>query len=414
MKWYRLFVTAALMIGISIVFSEGRAQSDWRGSSHSSGYSYPSAARSPYRAKKADPAAKKGQVQDEIWNSRHNAITRAVAAVSPAVVGINVTQGYYTRRSPFFDEPFFRYFYPESPYLKKVKSIGSGFIFTKDGHILTNQHVVKDAIEIIVTVEGGNQYVAKKVGEDYTTDIAVLKIEGRNFPYARLGNSDDVIIGEWAIALGNPFGLFDISSKATVTVGVISAVDQDFGRQSNDRIFEDMIQTDAAINSGNSGGPLVNCNGDVIGINTWIISGSESVSASIGIGFAIPINRVKRILNDLLNYGRVDRSFWTGIQYDRVTPSVARYLGLKTIYGVIITDIDRGSPAAKAGLKVSDVILSINGNDIHEFHDVERIINSLDLKPGDEMVLRIYRNRGIYTKTLILESHPKNYRRTYK
>lgn len=352
--------------------------------------------------------------QREINESRENAITRAVKKVSPAVVGINVTQGYFTRQSPFSDDPFFRHFWRDSPSLKKVKSLGSGFLFSKRGYILTNQHVVQDAIEIIVTVEGGRQYVAKKIGEDYTTDIAVLKIEGDNFPHAELGNSDDVIIGEWAIALGNPFGLFDISSKATVTVGVISGTDQDFGKQNNNRIYEDMIQTDAAINSGNSGGPLVNCNGKVIGINAWIISGSETMSANIGLGFAIPINRIKRILDDLLNYGHVDRSFWTGIHYDRVTAAIARYVGLRSVHGVIVSDIDKGSPAAKAGLKISDVIIAIDENRVNQFQDVESIINSLDFKPGDVMNLRVFRNRGIYTIRIILEVHPSTQLKVFK
>ncbi len=353
-------------------------------------------------------------VQYEINESRENAITRAAKKVSPTVVGINVTQGYFTRQSPFSDDPFFRHFWRDSPSLRKVKSLGSGFLFSEKGYILTNQHVVQDAIEIIVTVEGGRQYIAKKIGEDYTTDIAVLKIEGDNFPHAKLGNSDDVIIGEWAIALGNPFGLFDISSKATVTVGVISGTDQDFGKQDNNRIYEDMIQTDAAINSGNSGGPLVNCEGEVIGINAWIISGSEKMSANIGLGFAIPINRIKRILDDLLNYGHVDRSFWTGIHYDRVTSAIARYLGLKSIHGVIVSDIDKGSPAAKAGLKISDVIIAIDDNGINQFSDVEAVINSLDLKPGDVMNLRIFRDRGIYTIKIVLEAHPSTQLKVFR
>jgi serine protease Do len=334
---------------------------------------------------------------DEISNSRQNAITRAVAAASPTVVGINVTSvRTYYRRSPFFDDPFFRQFFGDEEIQKKVQSLGSGFIVSPDGYIITNQHVVENALEIIVTREGGRQYVAEKIGEDITSDVALLKIDGKDLPYARLGNSDDVIIGEWAIALGNPFGLFDISSKPTVTVGVISAVDQDFGRQ-EDRVYEDMIQTDAAINGGNSGGPLVNSQGEVIGMNAWIISGSETMSANIGLGFAIPINRVKRVFTDLLNYGRVDRSFWTGIHYDVVTPNIARYLGLKTTRGAIVSEIDNNSPAEKAGLEVGDVIFAINGRDINNFNDITTIIDNLDLKAGDALEFRIYRPRRFLT-----------------
>ena len=331
--------------------------------------------------------------QDQISNSRHNAITRAVAMASPTVVGINVTSvKTYYRRSPVFNDPFFRQFFGDEAFQKKVQSLGSGFIVSADGYIITNQHVVENALEIIVTREGGRQYVAEKIGEDVTSDVGLLKIDGNGLPYARLGNSDDVIIGEWVIALGNPFGLFDISTKPTVTVGVISAVDQDFGRRV-DRIFEDMIQTDAAINGGNSCGPLVNGLGEVIGMNAWIISGSETMSASIGLGFAIPINRVRRIFKDLMNYGRVDRSFWTGIHFDVVTPNIARYLGLKTTRGAIVSETDKNSPAEKAGMEVGDVIVAINGRDINNFNDITTIIDNLDLKAGDVLEFRIYRPR---------------------
>jgi serine protease Do len=343
-----------------------------------------------------------------ITSSRQTAITRAVEKVGSAVVGINVTQGYYAQHHPFIDDPFFRHFFRESPQYQKVKSLGSGFLISNKGFILTNQHVVKDAIEILVTLAGGKQYPAEKIGEDFTTDIAVLKIKGDNFSTVQLGDSDDIIIGEWAIALGNPFGLFDVSQNATVTVGVISAKDQDFGLQNNKRIFDDMIQTDAAINSGNSGGPLVNSLGQVIGINTWIISGSESISASIGLGFAIPINRVKRILDELINYGHVDRSYWTGISYDNLTPSVARYLNLKSAYGVIITDVQQKSPAAKAGLKIYDVILSINDNEIVATRGIEELMDSSDLKSDDVLAIQVIRNRNVYTKRVRLEQHPKN------
>ena len=355
------------------------------------------------------------QLSDAISNSRQNAITRAVQKVSPAVVGINVTQvKRYLRRSPFADDPFFRNFFPDIPFERRVKSLGSGFLISKEGYILTNQHVVDGAVEIIVTRMGGKQYVAKKIGEDYTSDVAILKIKGDKFPYAKLGNSDEVIIGEWAIAIGNPFGLFDITSKPTVTVGVISAKDQDFGRQSNDRIFEDMLQTDAAINGGNSGGPLVNCNGEVIGMNTWIISGSETMSANIGLGFAIPINRIKRIMKDLMNYGRVDRSFWTGIHYDIVTPDIARYLGLRSTRGVIISEIDRGSPAEKAGIEIGDIIVAINGKDVNTFNDVKEIIDNLDLKPGDILTFKVYRPKRFITIKLKLAPHPDKFRRNVR
>ncbi len=340
-------------------------------------------------------------LQDGVSNSRHNAVTRAAAEVSPAVVGINVVQVQrYSKRSIFDEDPFFRQFFQDKPVEKRVKSLGSGFLISKEGYILTNQHVVSGATEIIVTRAGGKQFVASKVGEDYVTDVAILKIDGRDFPFVRLGNSDDVIIGEWAIALGNPFGLFDIGSKATVTVGVISATDRDFGKQENDRILEDMIQTDAAINAGNSGGPLVNCNGEVIGINTWILSENGT---NIGLGFALPINRVKRILNELINYGQVERRWYTGLRYESMSLLAARYLGLKSRHGVIVSDVEPSSPAARAGIEVGDVIMGINGREVDVFENVKSIIDSLDLKRGDVLSVRIYRDRRYLNLRVQLE-----------
>ena len=345
-------------------------------------------------------------LQDNISTSRQNAITRAVAEISPAVVGINVTQIREYSHSLFSGDPFFRQFFPDLRYQELVKGLGSGFIISSDGYILTNQHVVENAKEIVVTLMGGKEYSAERVGEDFTTDLALLKIQGSGFPSVRFGNSDEAIIGEWVIALGNPFGLFDINSRPTVTVGVISSIDQDFGRQTNDRVYEDMLQTDAAINGGNSGGPLVNSLGEVIGVNTWIISGSDTRSASIGLGFAIPINRVTRVLSDLKKYGRVDRSFWTGIHYDELTPVIARFLGLGSKRGVIVSDIDRRSPAEKAGLQVGDVIVKINDKDISDFRDVKTIIDDLDLKPNDEMNLEVFRKKQILKVKVLLEKHP--------
>jgi serine protease Do len=346
-------------------------------------------------------ANQEAALQDGVSNSRQNAITRAVAEVSPAVVGINVVQVQrYYQRSPFAEDPFFRQFFQDAPAERRVKSLGSGFIISKEGYILTNQHVVAGAIEIIVTRPDGKQYVARMAGEDGVTDLAILKIEGKDFPFVQLGNSDDVIIGEWAIALGNPFGLFDIGSKATVTVGVISATDRDFGKQKDDRIYEDMIQTDAAINAGNSGGPLVNCSGEVIGINTWILSDNGT---NIGIGFALPVNRAKRILNELINYGQVDRGWSTGLHYEAMSMLAARYLGLKSRHGVVISKIEPNSPAARAGLEVGDVIMGINGKEVEHFDDVKSIMKDFDLKKGDVLIFRAYRNRRYFSVNVRLD-----------
>jgi serine protease Do len=333
-----------------------------------------------------------GVANDEVSNSRRNAITRAVERISPAVVGINVTQmrRVYSR-SPFSDDPFFRQFFDLSPYTMPVKSLGSGFLISADGKILTNQHVVDEADEIIVTLVDGSHHKAKVIGHDYVTDIALLQMEGEAYPFVEFGNSEDVIIGEWAIAIGNPFGLFDLNAKPTVTVGVISATGQNFGRQENRRIYQSMLQTDASINQGNSGGPLANALGQVIGINTFIFTGGTS-GGSIGLGFAIPINRVKSILRELEQHGQVNRRYYTGLEVQNLTPFLARYLQLQSARGVIVTGVEERSPAARANVRVGDVILLVNGERVTNTQDIITIIETADLRAGDKLNLRVNRN----------------------
>ena len=202
---------------------------------------------------------KAGQDDDQLHASRQNAITRAVAKVSPAVVGINVIAvQQVTVRDPFagfFNDPFFKPFFGDRTYKQEVKELGSGFIISPDGYIVTNDHVAGNATDVTITLSGGKQMKAKVVGSDSYTDICLLKVDGKDLPYVTIGNSDDVIIGEWTIAFGNPFGLFEINDKPTVTVGVISATGMKLGQLEN-RYYRDMIETDAAINGGNSGGPL--------------------------------------------------------------------------------------------------------------------------------------------------------------
>jgi serine protease Do len=340
----------------------------------------------------------KSALTDEISMSRQNAITQAVYRISPAVVGINVVRiQRYRSRSLFEDDPFWGWYFQPREYLKKVQGLGSGFIISPDGYILTNEHVVHHASEIVITTTDGKQYNAEKVGEDYTYDVALLKIDGDNLSYIPLGSSDDILIGEWVIALGNPFGLFDVSSKPTVTVGVVSAIGMNFQGDLEGRSYKEMIQTDAAINSGNSGGPLVNSLGECIGINAFIISGSEYKGTSIGIGFAIPVNRVKKILPELKTIGRVDRSFQTGLEVENVSWLVAAMLGISPNDGVIISRIIKNSPAEKAGLKVGDVIVTMNGERIRSTHDVQRIILSMDVTEDQNLKLSIFREGKLYT-----------------
>jgi len=245
---------------------------------------------------------------EQISNSRRNAITRAIKIVSPAVVGINVISvREYRYRSPFYSDPFFRQFFPDQVYRKKVENLGSGFLISSDGYVLTNEHVVHSATQVIVTTTDGEKHDAEIIGFDFDSDVALLKINSNDMDYIPFGNSDQIIIGEWAIAIGNPFGLFSINAQPTVTVGVISAVDRDFERNAEGRLYQDMIQTDAAINRGNSGGPLVNSKGKLIGMNTMIFT--EGGGGSIGLGFTIPANKLHQIYTDLRDRGSIDRDF---------------------------------------------------------------------------------------------------------
>ena len=286
---------------------------------------------------------------DDIGQSRRNAITRAVSVCSPAIVGINVTetrtQIYRDPFEGFFRDPFIEQFFGNRSrsYSRdyEVRSLGSGFLISKDGYIVTNDHVAGTATKIVVTLTDGTKHDAKVVGTDLVTDVTLLKIDGSGFPFLKLADSDDISVGEWAIAFGNPFGLFDNNAKPTVTVGVVSNVGVSFTQPAEDgetRVYRNMIQTDAAISSGNSGGPLVNANGEVIGVNTVIYSTANSTrgAGSIGIGFAIPINRVRRIVDRLKSGGMIDRDFWTGMKLETITENMRRYFQLNSTDGYLL------------------------------------------------------------------------------
>ncbi len=341
-------------------------------------------------------------VVQDVYDARHNAVTKAVAKASPGVVGINVTAiEEYT--DPFFrffeDDPFFRYFFGDRfRYRVPVRSLGSGFIISPDGYIVTNDHVIGNAREIVVTLSTGEKYKAKVVGKDPVSDIAVLKIDAkRELPYLKLGDSDDVIIGEWAIAMGNPFGLFELGNQPTVTVGVISAVKMNL-HSVGGRIYKDMIQTDAAINSGNSGGPLLNVLGEVIGINTVIYTPNQG---NVGVGFAIPINRAKVIINELVKKGKIDRDFKVGMKVQTVDENIARYFKLPKAEGVIVTDVASGSPAEKAGFKEGDVIIEVNGEPVKDDQGLVEIIQMS--KVGDVLNFKVLRDGKEITIKMKLE-----------
>lgn len=336
-----------------------------------------------------------------IDTGRRNAITRAVEQVSPAVVGINVISvREYHVREPFSNDPFFRRLFPPRVYRQPVENLGSGFLISEDGYLLTNQHVVHAATKIIVTMVGGKEYDAEVIGYDFDSDIALLKIDGTNLPHIPFGNSDEVIIGEWSIAIGNPFGLFSINSQPTVTVGVVSAVDRDFDRNDDGRLYKDMIQTDASINRGNSGGPLVNSLGELIGMNAMIFT---ETGGSIGLGFAIPSNLLKETVDDLKNGGKIDRDFWIGLEIQNVNRLIAVSLRLPEIRGVVITEIEPGSPAAAAGFEVPDVILAINDKRVNDSRSAQNILRNSDLRVGDVLNFSIIRDGKEINITLTLE-----------
>jgi len=350
---------------------------------------------------------KNPQENDQLTLSRQNAITRAVAKLSPAVVGINVIAVQQVRyRDPFsqfFDDPFFKPFFGDRVYTQEVKGLGSGFIISPNGYIVTNDHVAGNGTDITVTVTGGKQMKAKLVGTDPATDICLLKVDGKDLPYVTMGNSDDVVIGEWAIALGNPFGLFEINDKPTVTVGVVSATGMKLGQLQN-RYYRDMIETDAAINGGNSGGPLVNSSGEVIGMNTLIFTGGQS-STYIGYGFAIPINKVKKIVVELKKKGKIAHDITAGFDVQPVDARIAQYFGLKQPQGVIVSDVYSGGPAEAAGLKVGDIITEVNGEKVNSDSDILSVM--IDLSPGDILKFKVYRERKTIDINLKLASTPK-------
>lgn len=343
-------------------------------------------------------AQRRDSVGEAVSGGRRNAITRAVAAASPAVVGINVVElRQYRQMSPWGDDPFFRQFFGDRTYTQQVAGLGSGFIISPDGYVLTNDHVAGNAKEITVTMTSGKQYKATLVGTDLISDIALLKIDGKDLPYTRLGTSDDVIIGEWVIALGNPFGLFDINDKPTVTVGVVSNTGMKI-ESGEGRVYRDMIQTDAAINSGNSGGPLLNANGEVIGVNSVIYTPNQG---NIGLGFAIPINRVKTIVAELRRSGKIERNFWTGLQIQTVDRRIARYFGLDKVQGVIVSEVKRSSPADRAGMREGDIIIEANGEKVNDESSLIAIVD--DQRTGGTLKLKVIRDRHEMQIVLRLE-----------
>ena len=322
--------------------------------------------------------------------------SRAFTAVSkevlPTVVSIATSK--IVKRSADQETwpPFWRDLFrmpEESQGTQKLQGLGSGVIVNKDGYILTNNHVIENADDIKVTLYDNRQFEAKVVGRDPLTEVAVIKIDGEDLPVARLGNSDNLEVGEWVLAFGNPLFL-----NSTVTAGIVSALgrsidiiqDQNASESGGSYAIENFIQTDAAINPGNSGGALVNLRGEVIGINTAIATRTGGYQ---GYGFAVPINLAKKIMNDLIKQGYVTRA-WVGIGMRTVTSAIAERFKLDRPTGVMIDQVMPGSPAEKAGLKSLDIILTLDGKEINQGNEVQNAVALKD--PGDVVVFKILRD----------------------
>ncbi len=345
--------------------------------------------------------------QDQIYQSRETALTRAIARASDAVVGISVEQVTEVE-NPFVPrDPLFRMFLDERYWPRTVRKqasgLGSGFLVTTDGYIVTNEHVVKNATSVTVTTTAGQKYDARIVGTDELLDMALLKIEDKSLPYIEWANSDEAIVGEWVVAIGNPYGLFDINDQPSASVGVVSALNRDFERDSDGRLYSDMIQTDAAINRGNSGGPLINAEGRAVGMNSLIFTEN---GGSLGIGFAIPSNRIVNAIEDLVR-GGVDRNYWLGIRANDLRGVMWKMLSLAENRGAIITAVDPGSPADRAGMKAEDVILKINDKVVNRSQDAKDYVNNTDLRVGDKLTFLVSRRGKIMTKELELIPIPR-------
>ena len=349
-----------------------------------------------------EPAKEPAQAPQPLTRTDRLPSFAAIAKASmPAVVNIATTQKvqWRHRRSPFpspepfggedpFEE-FFRRFFGNQPPPSQQRSLGSGFIISKDGYIVTNNHVVGDADQITVRLSDNEEYKAKVIGADEKTDVALIKIDAsHSLPTLPLGNSADLQVGDWVLAIGNPFGL-----QETVTAGIVSAL----GRTIGAGPYDDFIQTDASINPGNSGGPLLNEKGEVVGMNTAIFSQS---GGNIGIGFAIPIDLAKTIVSQLKKEGKVTRA-WLGVTIQEVTREISKSFGLKEPTGALIADVVKNGPADKAGLKRGDIITAFAGSEIKDSHDLPVLVAQTPV--GERVDITVLRDGKKRTFTAKLE-----------
>jgi serine protease Do len=339
----------------------------------------------------------------ELLEQQNKAFERIIQATAPAVVYIGAEQVIKAEESPLFMDPTLRQFFGNSggqiPRERRQHALGTGVVFEPDGYIVTNNHVIDKASSVEVMLANKKVYKAKVVGTDPDMDIAVIKIDAQNLPVVPLGNSSNLHVGDTVMAIGNPFGL-----NFTVTRGAVSALGRS---QFNIEALQDFIQTDAAINPGNSGGALIDIKGQMVGINTAILSGGSGGGGggSIGIGFAIPINMAKRSMESLIKTGKVTRGY-LGVTIGPVTQELAQQFKIPDTSGAFVQDVSKGGPADKAGLKPGDLIRKFDGRPVNDASDLLAMVAGVD--PGSEVSLEILRNGEPLTVKAKLDERAAN------
>jgi len=379
-----LLFAQTVTVGLAILFIVTTLKPEWAGGVLSSGQKIRSATSVPMLEAPPNTAATQGSFRD------------AAKVAMPSVVNIFTSKTAAPSQNPFMDDPFFRKFFGDRFDVQQEKqvSLGSGVIVSAQGYILTNNHVVEAADEIEVALADGRKAIAKVVGADPETDLAVVKIDLDNLPAITLGHVEDARVGDAVLAIGNPFGV-----GQTVTMGIISAL----GRNHLGILdaFENFIQTDAAINPGNSGGALIDANGNLLGINTAIYSRS---GGSLGIGFAIPVTTVKSVMDAIIKNGQVVRGY-IGVEPQDITPELAESFGLKKTNGAIIAGVLKGGPADKAGMQPGDILVSVEGKAVTDMADM---LNQIaQLSPGTKAKMIVLRRNQENTLNIMIGMRPK-------
>jgi len=367
---YRLWLTFAqtATLCLAVLFVVATLRPEW----------LPEKAGGTIAANQAEPSTVAGTGASARTASYNDAVRKA----EPAVVSIFTSKEVKRPRNPFMNDPLFRHFFGErfEDEAQRAFGLGSGVIINPKGYILTNQHVVEAADEIEVALSDGRKLAAKVVGSDPETDLAVLHVEAQNLPAITLGQAENLRVGDVVLAIGNPLGV-----GQTVTMGIISALHRT-GLRIN--TFENFIQTDAAINQGNSGGALIDASGNLVGINTAILSQS---GGSIGIGFAIPVSTAKQVMEQLIASGAVTRG-WVGVELQEITPELADSFKLGTTAGVLVAGVQRGSPADRAGIKPGDIIMMVDGKQAKDPDSMRNLI--VALMPGKQATLKLKRGQN--------------------